>query len=105
VLVLVQHLRVPDLDLDVFCGLLLVLELLTEVGGVNELTSDAIGTVSVEVELLTQFSLVHRGHVYLFLEFVFSVSEGALVSVLAVSGLLPAGAELGLLLDLVVSGH
>lgn len=70
----------------------------------NELASVTIRAVSLVMELLAKFCLVHRWDVYLLLKFVFTMGEGAFVSVFARACCFPAGTQLSLDLNLVISG-
>lgn len=71
----------------------------------NELATDTVWTVLVFVKLLTKFSLVPRGNVFLFLKLMLAVSKCASISVWAVLCLDPTLAQLGLDFEFVVPRH
>jgi hypothetical protein len=55
--------------------------------------------------LLTKLGLVHGWYVYFFLQFVFTVGKGTIVTILTKAGFFEAGTELSLFLNLVVFGE
>ena len=85
--------------------MLLLLDKFSQVVRVDELASLAVGAIPLVVVLLAKLGLVHRWNVYFFHEFVFSMGKSTVVTVLASLSLFEALAQLGLLLDLVVSSQ
>lgn len=65
----------------------------------------SVGTVELLVVLLAQFCLISGWNMLFLLKFVFTVGEGTLIAVRTFLVLLPAFAEFGFDLELVVLGE